>query len=85
MNLPAGRPGAVALLLAAGLVAALIAAVFAFAPGVGAHPCTSGMDMHKDFRGSGVACTEKDTHDDPHEHTIEVDGGRHRDLVLSQS
>ena len=39
-------------------------------------------DTYVDFQGtSGVSCTES-THDYPHEHTIEVDGGRDRELVF---
>ena len=61
MTLPAGKPGAVALLLAAGLIAILIAAVFAFAPGVGAHDCADDLgtnlsDVHKN--PAGVDCTD---------------------------
>ena len=51
MTLPAGRPGVVVLLLAAGLLAALIGVVFAFAPGVGAHDCAdfgTTPDVHMD-------------------------------------
>ena len=70
-NLPA-----VTLLLAAGLLAALLAAGV-FAPeGVGAHRCdpdTPEEEQHLDFHGN--PCVESG-HDNPHETSTEVDGGR---------
>ena len=85
MSLPFGRSIGVALLLTAGLFV-LVLALGSPSPspsGVGAHDCDPDptQDMHKDFRGDGVSCTES-THDDPHEHTIEVEGGRDRELVF---
>ena len=79
MTLPADKPGAVVLLLAAGIIAVLVGVIFLFAPGVGAHPCTSGTDTHQDFQTRPVSCTAP-THQNIHEHTIEVDGGRDREL-----
>ena len=75
-----GRSIGLALLLAAGVLAVVVTAVLLLSPaGVGAHECLGQGDMHEDFRGtSGVPCAES-THDDPHEHTIEVDGGRDRE------
>ena len=81
VNAQPSRSNGVALLLAAGIIAVLIGVAFSFAAGVGAHPCTSGTDMHQDFQTRPVSCSAP-THQDIHEHTIEVDGGRHRDLVL---
>lgn len=82
MTLPADRPGAVVLLLAAGLLVLLIGVAFSFAVGVGAHPCAfGGTDMHQDFQTRSVSCSAP-THQDIHEHTIEVDGGRDRELVF---
>ncbi|MYC37895.1 MAG: hypothetical protein F4X66_13430 [Chloroflexi bacterium] len=37
--------------------------------------------MHQDFQARPVPCSAP-THQDIHEHTIEVDGGRHRELVF---
>ena len=79
-----GKPIGVALLVAAGLFALALALSAPSPPGVAAHPCateTPETERHVDFRGNGVSCAAS-THDDPHEHTIEVDGGRHRDLVF---
>ena len=71
------KPAAMALLLAAALLAALLA-VAAFAPpGVEAHGCDSGTDIHRDYEGT--PCTESG-HDDPHRNVIQVDGGRDREL-----
>ena len=82
MTLPADKPGAVVLLLAAGIIAALIGVVFSFSPRVQAHPCAfGGTDMHQDFQTRSVSCSAP-THQDIHEHTIEVDGGRDRELVF---
>lgn len=81
MTLPADKPGAVVLLLAAGVITALIGVVFSFAPGVGAHPCPPATVMHQDFQARPVSCSAP-THQDIHEHTIEVDGGRDRELVF---
>ena len=55
-NAQPGRRNGIALLLAAGLIAALIAVVFAFVPGIGAHPCDPDLttDMHQDT--GGLAC-----------------------------
>ena len=88
MSLPFGRSIGVALLLAAGLFALVLALGSPLPSGVwGAPDCdpeqTQNMpDTYVDFQGtSGVSCTES-THDYPHEHTIEVDGGRDRELVF---
>ncbi len=65
-------------MLAAGLLAVLFLATLSPPGGVGAHDCdpdATPADVHEDFRGDGVPCTES-THDDPHEHIIEVNGGR---------
>ena len=51
---------------------------------VAAHDCVSGLDpvdMHSDFQKTPVSCSSP-THQDTHEHTIEVDGGRYRDMVF---
>lgn len=72
MTLPAGKPGAVALLLAAGIIAILIAVVFAFAPGVGADPCVPNSvpaDLHSD--GSNP-CDNTDHDDDSAHYRIQV-------------
>ena len=86
MSLRFGKTIGVALLVAAGLFALVLALSSPSSPGVGAHPCQTPTppateDTHVDFRGDGVPCGES-THDDPHVHTQEVDGGRHRDLVF---
>ena len=60
MTLPAGRPNAVALLLAAGTIAVLIGVVFLFAPGVGAHDCAdfgTTPDVHMDTDGDACGAT----------------------------
>ena len=85
MSLRPGKSIGVALLVAAGLFALALALSAALPPGVGAHPCptdTLEAERHDDFRGDGVSCIET-THDNPHEHTIEVDGGRDRELVFN--
>ena len=78
MSLRFDKTIGVALLLAAGLFVLVLALSSQSPSGVGADPCpteTAEEDRHVDFRPTGVSCTES-THDDPHEHTIEVDGGR---------
>ena len=63
VNAQPGKRYGLALLLAAGLIAALIAAVFSFSPGVGAHSCStidSATDVHQDI--DGVACTDTTNH-----------------------
>ena len=65
VNAQPGRQTAVALLLAAGLIAVLIGAVFASAPGVGAHDCDGTTDQHVD--PVGVPCIDMTNHD-PNDH-----------------
>lgn len=78
-------PG-LAALLAAGLLAVLLAVGASAPASVGAHIPDDNMDgvcdyMHVDFQKTPVACGAL-THQDPHEHTIEEDGGRFRDLTF---
>ena len=86
MSLRFGKSVGVALLVAAGLFALVLALSSPSPPGVGAHDCdpeaTEDMpDTHEDFQARPVACSAP-THQDTHEHTIEVDGGRDRELVF---
>ena len=62
---------------------ALLLAAGVFAPsGVGAHPCPPGPDGHKDFQSTPVPCSTP-THQKPtHVHSIEVEGGRYREMTL---
>ena len=78
-----GKSIAVALLVAACLFALVLALGSPSPQSVGAHPCATGTpeDMHEDFQARPVPCSAP-THQDIHEHTIEVDGGRDRELVF---
>lgn len=83
MTPQAAKLTALALLIAAGLLAVALAAGL-FAPArVGAHPCATGTppDMHEDFQAKPVPCSTP-THQKTHEHSIEVDGGRFRDMTF---
>ena len=80
------RLTAIALLLAA--AAFFVVLVFAGEAGnspatVTAHPCATATppDMHLDFQAKSVPCSTP-THQKTHAHTIEVDGGRDRELVF---
>ncbi len=81
MSLRFGKSIGVALLVAAGLFALVLALNSPSTSGVAAHECTTEEDMHVDFQRTGAGCGE-DTHQGIHEHSIEVDGGRHRDLIF---
>ncbi len=71
----------ITLQLAGALVAVLLAAgVFAPAE-VGAHDCVDMDDRHEDFQSNAVDCTEP-THQNTHTHTVDVDGGRYRDMTF---
>ncbi len=66
VNAQPGKRNGIALLLAAGLLAVLIAVVFAFAPGVGAHDCADDLgtnlpDVHKDTDGDACGTTRHST------------------------
>ena len=85
MSLRFGKSFGVALLVAAGLFVLALALSSPSPPGVGEDPCATPTppptEQHIDCRGDGVRCGET-THDNPHEHIIEVDGGRYRELVF---
>lgn len=83
MNVRALRSLGIALLLAAGLLAALLAAGMGAPAGVGAHDCDPDgtTDMHVDFQAKPVPCSTP-THQKEHAHTIEVDGGRYREMTF---
>ena len=60
VNAQPSRPTTIALLLAAGLLVALVAVVFAFAPGVEAHPCDPSSTLDKHVDPMGVPCSSTD-------------------------
>ena len=72
----------IALLLAAALLAVLFVATLPSPWGVRAHDCVDDADMHKDLQSTPVPCSTPAHQRPHHEHTIEVDGGRDRELVF---
>ena len=82
MGLRFSQLAGLALLLAAALFALALALGSPSPPGVGAHPCNpnDSTDLHKDFQAKPVPCSTPTLHQKTHTHTIEVDGGRYRDM-----